>query len=346
MLDSGIQEASGGVARYYLSENGRNKPISTEITGYAASALVYLFQVTGDEEYLDRAQHTARFLADCAWSAELQSFPFEHPSPSPESRHRAYFFDCGVIIRGLLSVWRLTQEQRLIDLAITAAHKMIADFRSGRDYHPILELPAKQPAPRTEHWSHAPGCYQLKAALAWREIAEITSDNALRQTYTTMLNATLASHSHYLPGSRDELRVMDRLHAYCYFLEGLTPVLDQEECVSAYRQGLDLVARYLRTIAPSFARSDVYAQLLRARIYAAEAIGIDIEAAAEEAQALAEFQAVSGDPRIDGGFSFGRRGCAMSPHINPVSTAFALQALIMWRNFQAEGKPPCRKMLI
>ncbi len=40
--------------RYYQSDLGRNKPISTEITGYAATALIYSFEITGDEEYLDR----------------------------------------------------------------------------------------------------------------------------------------------------------------------------------------------------------------------------------------------------------------------------------------------------
>src|ERR1700683_322074 len=42
LLHSGIQEASGGVARYHLAEGGRNLPVSNEITGYFASALVDL----------------------------------------------------------------------------------------------------------------------------------------------------------------------------------------------------------------------------------------------------------------------------------------------------------------
>src|ERR1700744_1988281 len=46
-LRSGIQEPSGGVARYFLADAGRNKPVSTEITGYAASAFSYLYSVTG-----------------------------------------------------------------------------------------------------------------------------------------------------------------------------------------------------------------------------------------------------------------------------------------------------------
>jgi hypothetical protein len=145
---------------------------------------------------------------------------------------------------------------------------------------------------------------------------------------------------------------MDRLHPYCYFLEGLTPLLDRAECAKAYIQGIYSVARYLREIAPSFARSDVYAQLLRARICGAAAVGINAGAATEEAEALAGFQAVSDDPRIDGGFFFGRRDGEMSPHVNPVSTVFALQALDMWREFQVktaahdEGNAPCRKILI
>ena len=41
-LGSGIQQTNGGVARYYLVDSRRNLPVSTEITGYAVSALVYL----------------------------------------------------------------------------------------------------------------------------------------------------------------------------------------------------------------------------------------------------------------------------------------------------------------
>ena len=43
-LESGIQDDSGGVARYYRSDVGRNAGVSTEITGYAVSALVYLYR--------------------------------------------------------------------------------------------------------------------------------------------------------------------------------------------------------------------------------------------------------------------------------------------------------------
>jgi hypothetical protein len=223
---------------------------------------------------------------------------------------------------------------------------MIADFHSGRDYHPILALPSKEPLPREPRWSHLPGCYQLKAALAWFHVAEAAGDASLHSAWREMLDATLTTHHSFLMPDDCSPEVMDKLHAYCYFLEGLTPVLERAECARAYAEGSATVSRLLRRIEPVFARSDVFAQLLRVRIYGSHAVALDLSAAAAEAAALAAFQASSEDPRIDGGFFFGRRDGAMSPHVNPVSTAFALQALELWREFQAEGKPACRRTLI
>jgi hypothetical protein len=338
-LESGIQEPSGGVARFYRSETSSNKPISTEITGYAASALAWLFSATQDEVYLERARKTVRFLVECAWDRKLLTFPFEYPS------RFTYFFDCGIIVRGLMAVWRQTHDEKLLAISRAACESMIRDFGADSDCHPILQLPAKTPIERTPHWSRSPGCYQLKAALAWFDVAEVTGDPGLRDAWESMLAASLESHATFLPETTDDATrysVMDRLHAYCYFLEALTAVLDRPACAAAYKAAMAAVEKHLRQIAPAFVRSDVYAQLLRARLNGTMVVPVDVCAASAEADALASFQAASDDPRIDGGFRFGRRDGALSPHINPVSTAFAIQALDMWQG----GTRPCRHLLI
>jgi len=327
-LHSGIQEPSGGVARFYQSDIRKNKPVSTEITGYAASAFVYLHTVTGDQIYLDRARQTAQFLVKCVWNRELKTFPFEYPS------NRTYFFDCGIIVRGLLAVWRQTKEEELLAVAHAACRGMMADFRAGSGYHPILELPGKQPVERTAHWSRSSACYQLKSALAWFDTAELTGDESLRAAYMEMLDFSLADHTGFLSGA-DTYGTMDRLHAYGYFLEALIPVLHRPECAAAFSSALEAVSRNFQEISPAFARCDALAQLVRARIYGGYPVP------PSEIEALAVFQATSDDPRIDGGFLFGRRDGAPSPHISPVSTAFALQALEM-----AGKQPPCRYLLI
>lgn len=326
-LSSGIQDENGGVARYYRSDLRKNLPVSSEITGYVASALVYLHACTGRQEYLDRAVLTARFLTRFAWRADLEAFPFE---PDAGREQFNYFFDAGIIVRGLLAVWRATGDREFLDVAAACGLGMQRDFQNGIDLDPILTLPERKPITRDDRWSRNPGCYQLKSALAWLELSEATGDPALRPAYERALAFSLATYGSFLPGHPDQLKVMDRLHAFSYFLEGLLPVLDRTAAKAAYCDGIRRLSAWLREIRPEFERSDVYAQLLRARLlgHLSGAVPLDNEAAEEEAGALAEYQ------YGNGGFSFGRRAGVHLPFENPVSTAFGIQALDMWEQHQ------------
>ncbi len=322
------------MARFYRSDLGQNHSISTEITGYAVSTLVYLHALTRRQAFLDRAILAARYLSGAAWNEEQGCFPFEHGASL------AYFFDSGIIVRGLLVAWRATGEADFLDAAVRCGRAMLRDFAAGDEFHPVLALPGKCPAPRDERWSRAAGCYQLKAALAWHDLAGATGDAALETAYRHMLEASLRNQDAFLPGHPENEKVMDRLHAYSYFLEGLLPCASDHRCADALRQGIDRVAGYLEDIAPEFERSDVYAQLLRLRLFAdwLGVLPVEQKAAAFEAAQLAGFQRRHPDPRIDGGFCFGRKGPQWLPYMNPVSTGFGLQALAMWQQHLA-GEP-------
>jgi len=340
-LRSGIQEPDGGVARYYRIDLQRNRPVSTEITGYAASCFVYLHAVTGDERYLDRAAAAGRFLTRVAWDAETCTMPYELGTP-----RFSYFFDCGIIVRGLLSVWRATGGQEFLDTAAALGFAMARDFAADEECHPILALPGRTPESRDPlRWSRSPGCYQLKSAMAWSDLALATGDASFGLLYERVRQSSLATSRAFLPGHPDDRKVMDRLHAFLYFLEGLLPRAGDPCSALALREGMVRVSGLLRRIAPDFARSDVYAQLLRVRLYA-DALGaapLDLAAAGEEAGALAAFQARSDNPRIDGGYHFGRLGGEWLPFANPVSTAFSLQAMELWEN---QSCPPQLHLLI
>lgn len=248
-LQSGIQEAQGGVARYYRSDLGQNAPVSTEITGYTLSALLFLYQRTGGPAYLEAGLRAARFLTRVAWDAQLGTFPFELPVNGVSAP--AYFFDCGIIVRGLLYAWRITKDIEFRDAAIAGGRAMLADFPSDSGLNPILLLPQKRPRAWEPRWSASPGCYQLKSALAWQELFEVTGDQAFSRGYESALEAALDNYPHFLPGDPDQHQVMDRLHPYSYFLEGLLPVIDRPDCAAAFRIGVDRAGRYLREIAPS-----------------------------------------------------------------------------------------------
>lgn len=333
-LSSGIQESNGGVARYYRSEEGANAPISAEITGYAISALLELHARTGSNQHLEAAERAGRFLATEVWRPELNLFPYE---TAGHGAGLAYFFDTGIMIRALLRLFRVTGQAELLNLATRAGRSMASDFLADRGYHCILRLPAKAPLPVEPWWSRTPGCFHLKAALAWRELAELTGEPAFNKHYERQLNFSLAVWRDLIDVETDAARRMDRLHPLCYFLEGLLPVLDRNECRDAMREGITLCARLLRQIEPLFVRSDVYAQLLRARLFA-EATGVmplDIVAARDEFDALEAFQDESENQRLAGGYFFGSKAGHRLPFSNPVSTAFCMQAAAYWHERKA-----------
>ena len=330
-VKSGIQVPGGGVARYYLAGVGKNALVSTEITGYALSTLVYLYDKRGDQSFLDAAIRAGRFLVDRAWNPRLKTFPFEHSDNGTQPQALTYFFDCGIIVRGLLALWRTTGDASMLACAREAGHSMLADFARGDEIDPILALPGKKPLSYGQQWSRSPGCYQLKAALAWDELFQVTGDPSFSASYERALTLALESKDRFLPAETAE-KTMDRLHAYCYFLEALLPQSSRPDCREALQEGIGRVSGYLRQIAPVFARSDVYAQLLRIRLYVANLTGAPLNEpeALQEAASIQTFQCESSDARMNGGFYFGRKGETMLPFLNPVSTAFCLQALDMW----------------
>jgi hypothetical protein len=315
-LRSGIQEPNGGVARYFHSDTNRNAAVSTEITGYAVSALVYLHSRTGDSSFLDAAQRAARYLTNDAWDAASHTFPFE-----PGSLH-AYFFDVGIIARGLSAAARATGDETFQARAKDAALSLAFDFMGAGVFHPVIALPEKQPLEYEPRWSRKPGCYQLKSALAWLE----SDDSEGRRLFDAVLADALASHQGFLAEDWPREKMMDRLHAYCYFLEALLFATGRADATSALQWGIDRVAALLREIAPEFERSDVCAQVLRVRLIANRhgSLPLDQEAASEEAAQAAAYRHQSG------GYWFGRKRGEMLPFLNPVSTAFCMQALDLW----------------
>jgi hypothetical protein len=325
-LQSGIQEADGGVARYRRTDLHKNAPVSTEITGYAVSTLVYLYERTSQDRYRDAAVKAAHYLTRVAWDESSFTFPFELGSD------KAYFFDIGIIIRGLLAAHRMTGEAEFHDVAHRAALSLAFDFLGEGVFHPIISLPEKQPLLHEPQWSREPGCYQLKAALAWHDLGDPQAD----RVFESVVAYALATHEAFLPGTPDPEKVMDRLHAYGYFLEALLAVQERPEVRKALAEGIGRTANYLREISPRFERSDVCAQLLRVRLIAHHlgAVPLDETAAREEVFRLRAYQFEDTDPALDGGFWFGRKGGELLPYSNPVSTAFGLQALALWQDHE------------
>lgn len=337
-LESGIMEAAGGVARYHLSGPGENARVSTEITGYTVSSLLDLHIRTGSEAAREGALRAARFLCRRAWDPRLNAMPFEWSREGQPPEHATYFFDNGIIVRALLRAWRVADDQEFLQIAAACGEAMRRDFPCADGLHPILDLPAKTPRARDARWSRSTGCYQLKSALGWLELASATGDDQWTRPFDEALARALRTHRAF-PEGEPGARTMDRLHAYGYFLEALLSRASDPEVRTALADGIELMGRLLRQWREQFERSDVPAQLLRARLWA-DALGavpLDAQSAAEEAAWAARYF-TTGPKNVDGSFCFGSRAGELMPFANPVSTAFCLQALALYDDFKA-GRP-------
>lgn len=319
LLESGIRELGGGIARYYRTDAGANLPISTEITGYGISGLCYLHELTGDGEYLAAACESGDFLVHTAWDEDAQTIPFEVTG----DERFGYFFDCGIIARALLWLYRLTGERAYLDRAQAIGVSMMRDFRAAEGFHPIIRLPDCEPEPYAIWWSKMPGAFQLKAALAWLDLATEVNEPKFAGCYEEMLAFGLRRYRETIDNEVDEPKKMDRLHAWAYFLEGLQPVKERAEVMPVLEAALREGEALREKLATGFLRSDVCAQLLRIRLLAG------LAPAAGEVERIREFQWGEGEQRTAGGFGFGSRGGAMLPFANPVSTVFCTQALAM-----------------
>ena len=283
----------------------------------------------------------ARFLTRTAWDSASATMPFEIDPPAP-----TYFFDCGIVVRGLVSVWRATADGEFLDVAAALGQSMVRDFASADgSFHPVLSLPDKRPL------EPEPGAGRgLRDAISsrppWpggtcsRPPPMSISANPMSACWSIPWAPAAAS----CPAMPSAPRSWTACTPSSTSWKACCRSAQEPRVAAAIREGIGRAAHHLREIAPEFERSDVYAQLLRMRLYAdrAGALPLDRAAAQFEAERLARFQASA----IGGGFYFGRKAGAWLPYVNPVSSAFALQALELWDECRNGEARVCRHLLI
>jgi len=336
LAHSGIQKESGGVCRYYAADTGQYRNISTEITGYAIQAYATL-PPSGEPGLLSHALRAGQFLCYDTGDSPAGLLPFETPVSGFPPSGTAYFFDCGIVVRALLALWNTTSDPQWVERAERCATAMITHMsRVDGSFFPMADLGTLQSRCGEGRWSEEPHVHQLKVAMGFLALAETTGSTMFSKAADQLLAWALRNHELFLPGSEKPDEVADRLHAYCYFLEGLLPFLQRRlDCSQVLQGGITRVEKLAGETRRSLERSDVLAQLLRLRLLADYLGGfeLDVSAASWEAESIPAFQLFTNDKKTNGAFSFGRREGRLEPHANPVSTIFCLQALRMWQDY-------------
>ncbi|GAB4110592.1 MAG: hypothetical protein Fur005_12090 [Roseiflexaceae bacterium] len=349
-------EHDGGFISWYDTETQTPAYVYSEISGYMLTLLASLWERTGDERFRESAIRCGEWFLRtvheptggyrCLFPLSPNRFAFK--------QDLIYTFDGGVILSGLVNLYRITERPAFLAAAVTLGDWLIGPMQkpSGA-FLPLLDL-RDGSTPENEHeWSLCSGSYHTKIAIGLTNLYDITRAEKYKR-------AALAACEYALSFQQPDGRFVSfpneggtNVHPHCYSAEGLWVVgsyFERQEYLEASaratawvwsQQAEDgLVPRHYHNNGPLYSeRVDILCQALRlALIHRAEGrlpASIDAQIA-RLIPIIQRNQAQSSDPQADGAFYFGRQSDgSLTPHANCWVTQFALQALLLEQEYRA-----------
>lgn len=343
-LGSGIQSEDGGFYAWQDVANKSNSYLYSEITGYAITTMCFLYNLTKDTIFIDRARRAAKWITQNAMHALggvlTRSYidkPDEHYSFAGGN---IYSFDCAMVSFGMLKLYDVTRERDYLDCA-----QKIIDFlnvkmsKTSGLYYPVYDTKLNEPYEDTEKWSTQSGSFHSKIALSLCELSGICNDISYMGRAKKLIDASLEN---FCEGNRFITNTADgtsHLHPYSYTLEGMLfyircsrddvymDVIEKTFDWMIRLQGEDggfptQVSADAKRSVP-YQRCDIQSQILRLSYY----IESDIDREKLAGRVL-EFQNIYGN--YNGGFLFGvDKDASVKNHSNAWCSMFVLQALCL-----------------
>ncbi len=359
LLNSGVQvvsdnpQHSQGFACWYEQDTQTMPYVYSEITGYLTTLMCYLYQETGDSRFLDSATGAGDWLVRTAYQPDggfRCLFPLV-PSRYEFKHSQLYTFDTGVILSGLVNLYRATQRPLILAAAVTTADWLIRDMQKpDGTFYAVYDVDQRTMIESDKEWSLCSGSYHTKVAIGLANLYDATRHDKYLQAAVKACDIALTFQQ---PDGRFISFPTEggtNSHPHAYSAEGLWTVgkyLGREDYLSASVRATEwllrwqspegYVPRHFHDGQPLYnERVDVLGQTLR---LASIHIGEGRIALTEETRAkldklvtvILRNQAESDDRRVNGAFYFGRLSSGeLMPHANVWVSAFAIQGLRLY----------------
>jgi hypothetical protein len=344
LIGSGIQSAQGGFYAWRDMEDDSHSYLYSEITGYAITALCFLYAVTKEKVFVNNAGRAAQWIMQDALDGSGGVLTRKYAKDAVEhysfERGNIYSFDCGMVAFGMLKLYKATSDPAYLDCA-----EKIIKFLNGRMlrpdglYYPVFDTKKGLPVENTVKWSTQSGSFHSKLALCLCELAGIKKDSSYNAAAKRLIEASVKTFDkagRFVTNTADDT---SHLHPYCYTLEGMlyysyrtgdTGYADTVEDAFKWIAGLQADNGALPTQVSGagksgivYQRADIQAQVLRLSYFIGS--GLYRERLIER---LLELQNVS--EGLKGAFLFGTdKDGSFKKHGNAWCSMFALQALYL-----------------
>lgn len=361
MVGSGAQVTSmdpnlnGGFVSWYEQDTQLYAYVYSEITGYMLTMLTALYHRSNDVRYLNSAIRAGDWFLStvheptggfrCLFPLRETRFDYK--------RDQIYAFDCGVILSGLVNLFRASKHPKYLAAATTVGDWLVRDVQKpSKGFYPVYNIAHDQFIESDKEWSLCPGSYHTKIAIGLLNLYDLTRKPSYLRAVTNACDFALEFQDKSGRFTSFPSNGGTNSHPHTYSAEGLWTVgkyLGREDYLQASAQGINwllslqneegIVPRHYQANEPLYnERVDVLAQALRmGAIHLAEGrLPKEVQTKLEKlVPVIARNQSNSDDVRANGGFYFGRLsdGTVM-PHVNVWVTMFAVQALAAFDDFK------------
>ncbi|MEK6766262.1 MAG: glycoside hydrolase family 88 protein [Planctomycetota bacterium] len=357
LLNSGIQNMHNRPKLYGSFNSWYDKDLKiypyiySEVTGYGITLFLYLNNLSKDDKCLNSAVAAANWLLKYAYEepSNIVKFRFYYHIDDFSPRH-AYTFDTGIIINGLVNLYRQTKDKSLLNKSIDMAN-WVTDVMQRKDgeFLSFYDIDDNIRLLSPDIWSKRPGAYHAKMCFCLLRLYDVVRNekylNAAKQICNWTLNQQLED-GRFLCISEENIT---NAHPHCYGIEGLLYAgiyLNEEEYVKNAVKGIvwlldkqlpngGVPSEFVGDSPVLKERCDALAQMIRLSLITLDMKRLSekyIPSIAKMIKRLLEFQCQESDPSAKGGFYYiiDSNGNKVN-HINSWATMFALQALCMFK---------------
>tara|TARA_B100001093_G_C26600642_1_gene915699 strand:+ start:459 stop:959 length:501 start_codon:yes stop_codon:yes gene_type:complete len=124
LLKSGIQNIgklnTGAFKAWYNIKNKKYSYLYSEISGYLITHMCFMYEYTNKKVYLNSAIKSANWLIECAQDQTggfKCLFLLDKKIKLDFKSEQIYSFDNGVIINGLVNLYKITKKKKYLDAA-------------------------------------------------------------------------------------------------------------------------------------------------------------------------------------------------------------------------------------
>ncbi|MDC0153079.1 AGE family epimerase/isomerase [Candidatus Pelagibacter sp.] len=228
ITNSGIQNKRkkdknyGGYYAWFDEKKRKYSYLYSEITGYLITFHCFIYSLNKSKKNLVAAEAAATWLINRAQFSFGGFKCFELINKNLnilDKSSLSYSFDNGVILNGLVNLYKITKKKKYLNSATRCADWIIICSKKEGVINPVFDTDKNKFIYDKKSWSMIPGSYHAKISIGLYNIYSITK----KKIYLNVANAIIQKSINWQKKNGMFLSTANHLnlHPHCYSAEGI-----------------------------------------------------------------------------------------------------------------------------